>query len=140
MVPGTQSAAAQNPNLESTYRTVQLTEGFEPDPSVIPLEAGGNIEVSADGCNYGHVAIAPDVDLFYSTSTQSNLFIYATSTEDTMILVSLPDGGWVCNDDAIGLNPVVIVPGAPSGRYDIGVGTIDDNGPATLYISEIDPR
>jgi hypothetical protein len=139
-VLGTQSAVAQNPNLDPTYRTVRLTEGFTPDPSIVPVTAGGAIQVSVGSCSYGLIANAPDVDFYYTTSTDSDLYIYANSGEDTMILVSRPNGSWICNDDSIGLDPVVYIPRAPAGRYDIWVGTIGSNGPATLYTSEIDPR
>ncbi len=140
MTLSAESAVAQDPNESSSYRTIRLSEGFEPDPNSTSLEAGGSISVDKGRCNYGHVASAPDVDLYYTTSTDSDLFIYARSGEDTMILVSMPDGSWRCSDDSMGLDPMVIVRGAPAGRYDIWVGTMDENGSATLYISEIDPR
>jgi len=53
MALATQPALAQDPNLDPTYRTVRLTEGFTPDPSIVPVTAGGTIQVSVGSCNYG---------------------------------------------------------------------------------------
>ena len=102
MVLGTQSAVAQDPNANPRYRTVRLIEGFTPDPSTVPVEAGGTIDVSVGSCNYGMIANAPDVDFYYTTSADSDLYIYANSSEDTMILVNRPNGSWICDDDSIG--------------------------------------
>jgi len=48
----------------------------------------------------------------------------------------------VCDDDRCGnSNPVVVIPQASGGLYNIWVGTYGAVGTnATLYISEIDPR
>ena len=141
MMLSAQSAVAQDPNADVGFKTVRLSEGFQADPNSTSLEAGGPNEVSKGGCDYGYVANAPDVDLYYTTSTATTLYIYARSSEDTMILVSMPDGSWRCDDDTLGnLDPLLIVRRAPAGLYDIWVGTIGDNRSATLYISEIDPR
>ena len=135
-------ALAQNPGAEPTYGDVRLDEGFPDDPHVVDVTAGGSEEVSERGCSYGYVADAPDVDLYYTTSGSSTLYIYAVSSEDTTLLVNLPDGSWACDDDSYGDgDPIVVVRGADAGLYDIWVGTYgDDMVEATLYISEIDPR
>lgn len=136
-------ASAQNPSARATYDTITLREGFTPDPWTRDLTAGGATRVRVgSGCDYGTVANAPDVKMTYNTSGRSTLYIYATSGSDTTILVNTANGRWVCNDDGLGnANPVVVIPNAGSGRYDIWVGTYgSDTAPATLYISEIDPR
>ena len=88
------------------------------------------------------MAEPPDVDFYYTTSGGSNLYVYVNAAEDTTLLVNRPDGSWVCNDDDLGDgNPVVVIPSAADGLYDIWVGTYGaSNTNATLYISEIDPR
>ena len=135
-------ALAQDPGAEPLYGDVRLEEGFPNDPYDIEVTAGGTEEVSERGCNYGFVAEAPDVDLYYTTSGSSTLYIYAVSSEDTTILVNLPDGSWACDDDSYGDgDPILVIPGADAGLYDIWVGTYgDDLVEATLFISEIDPR
>lgn len=126
----------------ATFGDVNLDEGFVPDPHEISLVAGGSIEPDFGECNYGHVAEDPDVDFFYTTSGGSNLYVYVNADEDTTLLINKPDGSWVCDDDLLGnRNPVVVVTGAAGGLYNIWVRTFgSDTAPATLYISEIDPR
>ncbi len=68
--------------------------------------------------------------------------MYVIADEDTTLLINRPDRAWACDDDELGEeNPLVIIPAAAGGLYNIWVGTYDtDNAPAVLYISEIDPR
>ncbi|MEL7362789.1 MAG: hypothetical protein AAFN13_12015 [Bacteroidota bacterium] len=140
LVPVT--ASAQNVAASPTYGDVELDEGFRPDPHTTTLTAGGSIEVNKGACTYGFVADAPDVDLYYTTSGGSNLFVYAESDSDVTLLINAPDGSWLCDDDGLGdRNPVVAIPSAEAGLYDIWIGTYgDEMQAATLYISEIDPR
>ena len=136
------SRPAPDLSLDPTYGDVNLDEGFLPDPHEVSLIAGGDIEVAVGSCSYGYVAEPPDVDFYYTTSGSSNLYVYVNAAEDTTLLVNRPDGSWVCNDDDLGDgNPVVVIPSAADGLYDIWVGTYGaSNTNATLYISEIDPR
>lgn len=134
--------AAQDVSADPTYGDVFLDEGFTPDPHATGLLAGGSVEVDLPGCSYGTVSDAPDVDLYYTTSGGSDLYIYAVSGDDTTILVNTPDGAWTCDDDSYGDgDPIVVIRDAPAGLYDIWVGTYgDDLAEATLFISEVDPR
>lgn len=136
------TSQAQDYTEDPTYGSINLEEGFLPDPHAVSLTAGGSIEVNLGSCNYGFVADAPDVNFRYTTSGGSDLFIYVNSGDDTTLLINKPDGTWVCNDDGLGnSNPVVVVPGAASGLYNIWVGTYGDAlSEATLSVSEIDPR
>ncbi|MDX1439417.1 MAG: hypothetical protein R3284_05895 [Rubricoccaceae bacterium] len=136
------TASAQSISAEPTYGSVSLDEGFLPDPHSTSLTAGGSIEVNKGSCSYGYVANAPDVDLYYTSSGGSNLYVYVRGDDDTTLLINTPSGQWVCNDDGLGgSNPVVVLPGADGGLYNIWVGTYgDDLTSATLYISEVDPR
>lgn len=129
-------------SLQPTYGNVELGEGFVPDPREVALTAGGDVRVRAGDCDYGYVANPPDVDLYYETSGGADLFLYVESEEDATLLVNTPDGSWVCDDDGFGnRNPIVVVPEAAGGLYDIWVGTWGaELADATLYISEIDPR
>jgi hypothetical protein len=133
---------AQDPNAPAAFATVNLSGGFLPDPNVTSLTAGGGQRVNVGGCTYGYVASAPDVKLHYAGNNQRTLYIYATSNSDVTLLVNLPNGSWRCDDDSFGSgNPLLIIPRAPSGRYDIWVGTYGQStAPAQLMISEIDPR
>lgn len=129
-------------SLRPTYGAVELDEGFVPDPHEITLTAGGDVRVSAGPCDYGYVANPPDVDLYYETSGGADLFLYVESEGDATLLVNRPDGSWVCDDDGFAdRNPIVVIPAAASGLYDIWVGTWGEElQAATLHISEVDPR
>ena len=135
-------ANAQDPSAVPTYGSVELAAGFTPDPHQVSLTAGGSIDVNVGGCGYGYVASSPDYDLYWTAGTGSTLYIYARAGEDTTLLINLPDGSWICNDDGLGnRNPLVTIPKAPSGLYDIWVGTYGTSTvSATLYISELNPQ
>jgi len=136
------AAQAQDVLAEPTYGDVRLSVGFLPDPHETFVLAGGAVEVSRGLCTYGHVADAPDVDFYYDGDGSGPLYIYAISAEDTILLVNTPDGTWVCDDDSYGEgDPLLILPRAAGGLYNIWVGTYDrEMAPSMLYISEIDPR
>jgi hypothetical protein len=125
------------------YGTANLSAGFNPDPHVTSIDAGGSDQnpISGSGCAGYINAARPDLDINYSSGSYK-LFIYAQSSSDTTLLVNLPDGSWVCSDDAMGRNPVVALDNPPSGNYNIWVGTYAAGSPqnATILISERDPR
>ncbi len=135
-------ASAQDVSAAPTYGSIELTSGFMPDPHVIDLTAGGDISVNQGSCNFGQVADAPDFDLYYTATEATTLYISAISDEDTTLLVNGPNGRWYCDDDSYGdLDPIIAIPKAQSGLYDIWVGTYGGElVSATLYISEVDPR
>ncbi|WP_424812625.1 hypothetical protein [Roseococcus sp. YIM B11640] len=121
---------------------MELTTNFQPDPRSIDVTAGGNInsERLGNGCT-GSIANAPDVRLQY-TAGQYPLYISVQSGSDTTLVVNLPDGSWVCNDDMNDLNPGIVLNRPASGQYDIWIGVFGGGAgaPAKLLISEIPPR
>ncbi|MCS6931437.1 MAG: hypothetical protein NZM27_04420 [Acetobacteraceae bacterium] len=135
------AAVAQNPNLPPAYATLNLSAGFQPDPVVVNLVAGGNIDARRLGGNcVGMIANPPDVRLNYRSGAFP-LFIGARSAADTTLVINLPNGQWLCNDDFQGLDPGVVLQNPPSGQYDIWVGTFGGaTAPAQLLVSEIPPR
>lgn len=139
LAPATQ---AQDWELDPTFGSVELGEGFLPDPHAVELTAGGGTTPAVSGCDFGSIAEAPDYDVHYETTGATTLYIYATSGSDTTILVNTPSQNWVCDDDSYGgENPIVVIPNAESGLYDIWVGTFgEDATEATLFVSEVDPR
>ncbi len=141
-VAGAPDASAQSLGEAAAYGEVRLRGGFVPDPHEIELTAAGTVKVKKVGCEYGYVSEAPDLDLYYEASGSRTLFIYATSEEDAILLINYPDGEWTCDDDGFGgLDPLVVLPSAAPGLYNIWVGRFgNDGGPATLSISELDPR
>ena len=77
--------------------------------------------------NLGFAAPAPDFQLHWSgESSQLRIFFNADGDSgDTTLLINLPDGGWICGDDAYDgtLNPMVVIDDPPVGRFDIWVGS-----------------
>ena len=133
-------AAKPDFTLNPNYGSVRLETGFTPDPWTKSILAGGSVPTSAarSGCE-GKVSAAPDLRLDYQAGTL-DLTVMATASEDTTLLINGPDGQWYCDDDSGGgLNPKVLISDPQSGRYDIWVGTYDDDMvQSTLQISELD--
>jgi len=135
-------AGSPNYNLQPTYGTVNLNNGFSPDPYNVSVQAGGNLAASSVGSNCrGYVAEAPDYRLYYQAGNGWPLNIFAQSGSDTTLVVNDPSGRWYCDDDSYGsLNPLVTFNSPQSGQYDIWVGTYSSGGgfpQATLSISEL---
>ena len=129
--------------LDPSYGSTTLNGGFTPDPFSVSLSAGGSQDASSLGASCrGMIASAPDYNLTYNASSWS-LFISASSSSDTTIVVNAPDGNWYCSDDYSGLNPAVEFTNPESGLYNIWVGTYSDTSnlpPATLFISELEAQ
>ncbi len=140
---GAGGVAAQNYNLRPSFGTANLHFNFQPDPFVVNVTAGGNIpaeRIGGPGC-VGSIAQPPDVRLNYQAGGGLPLYISARSRWDVTLVVNLPNGQWVCNDDLIGTNPGMIFRRPMSGQYDIWIGHYDRGRgvPAQLVISEIPP-
>jgi hypothetical protein len=135
-------ALAQDTSADPNYGEFHLSPGFDPDPGMLSLMAGGDIDASTkfEDCK-GFISSAPDVRLFWEGSSSSGLTIKisAISNADTTLIVNGPDGSWYCDDDAgedsnpsVELKPV-------EGRYEIWVGTYSSGEikKAVLGISEV---
>jgi|GEM_PF-5208766 len=126
---------------DPTYGEVSLELGFEPDPHIMDVVAGGDTRVSIAGCQGYVLTSAPDSRLHYSKYEGAENFplsFYVTSMEDTVLFVNMPDGEWVCNDDTSGTDPAITIDEPMEGQYDIWVGTYNanSNSGASLMISE----
>jgi len=135
------SVAAQNFDEEPNYGSMDLTAGFDSDPRVVAVQAGGSSAASNAGSNCtGFISHAPDLRLNYSAGSLP-LIISADALSDTTLVVNGPDGSWYCDDDGgvNGSNPAIRFNNPASGRYEIWVGTYrsGDMQPARLHISEI---
>lgn len=129
--------AQPDPNLKPTYGSVALKAGFLPDPFSKYVVAGGELRTNLGGVN-AYVAKAPDFSLEY-TNGQFPLTFHVKSVGDTTLLINLPNGKWIADDDSGGgFDPLIHIPNPQSGRYDIFVGTYKkDPVASTLYISEL---
>jgi hypothetical protein len=132
--------AAQDYNAEPNYGRITLAPGFQPDPHLVNLRAGGSISASnaGSGCS-GYITNAPDFRFQWNGNGSLNIKISVMSNADTTLVVNGPNGEWYCDDDSgSGNNPLVTL-GSVSGRYEIWVGTYNsgDPQPAVLSISEL---
>jgi hypothetical protein len=129
-------AETQDRTLAPTFGEIKLESGFLPDPFKKDLIAGGSIETKLGGVK-AKVAKAPDFKLFYKAGKFA-LTIRVESKADTTLLINLPDGSWIADDDSGGFpNPKIRFATPQSGRYDIWVGTYAGGLPkAKLIITE----
>lgn len=124
--------------LPSTFGTITLASGFQPDPYLQHILAGGRIAASSvgEGCT-GYVAEAPDFRVIYQGSG-APLGFSVTSEADTSLLINAPDGRWYCDDNgAGGLDPSLVWGTPPTGQYDIYIGTVDPHSSVGYPESEL---
>lgn len=140
---GHNSVFAQNWQAVPRFGTVTLQGNFQPDPNTTQVVAGGrfNAASTGQGCSGYIDGDRPSVDLNYERGGATfPLTIYADSTEDLVLVINLPSGRWICNDDFSGTNPAVRIDNPQSGNYNIFVGTFEPGrqANATVGITELD--
>ena len=130
---------AQDFSLEASLGVLDLTAGFEDDPVVVPIAAGGQKNAAELGVEcHGLIADRPDVSINYS-SGEYDLNFAVFSENDTTLVINSPTGDWFCNDDYNSLNPGISFEDPESGRYDIWIGVYseeDELSMAQLLVSE----
>ena len=98
-----------------------LQAGFLPDPYTIEVQAGGPVDADEGGAGgpdvycAGNVTFAPSAQLDWS-GEGGLLSLYVESDTDTTLVVNMPDGSWMCDDDGgPGLDAALDIEAAPSG-------------------------
>ncbi|HJL15482.1 MAG TPA: hypothetical protein RMH99_07505 [Sandaracinaceae bacterium LLY-WYZ-13_1] len=132
-------ASGLSPQMPPGFGRVALRSGFMPDPHVVSGVAGGPVSASSvsSSCR-GHVTPQPSHVIQSPTGFRSIRFVVNSST-DTTLLVMLPNGNIVCDDDGgNGLNPLVAT-NSPPGAIRVWVGTYSGGrtGRYNLGISEL---
>lgn len=130
--------------LSPIFGSVNLSAGFVPDPHRVRINSGGTIPASnvSDNC-MGSIGVAPDYQVFYEAGRE-RLTFKVTGKIDSTLLISTPNGNWVCDDDSGGNeNPRLSFKAPQSGRYDIWVGDFRGNDSSqsnevTLEVTETD--
>jgi hypothetical protein len=124
-----------------------LPDLFEPDPFIIPVVAGGAVDVPAlnpeldarTGCE-GYMDAAPDLTLSL-TAQQALLrlfFLPDDGAGDATLIMRTPDGRWFCNDDSYdSVHPTLNLVGATPGVYQIWIGNYNapDALPGSLFVT-----
>ena len=120
--------------------TLNLQNGFMPDPYRVQVQAGGEVD-SEDYFrrNAGWVSYNPDLNLVWGGGPR--LYFYVDSPYDTTLLINCSRGHWRSNDDHLGTNPLVSFSPAYNGRFNVWVGRYERGNPVwvTLRISEFPP-
>jgi len=142
--PAPRTLGGLDPNGDPYFETLNLSAGFPNDPRLVQVRAGGLADTSSlpSECRGAAVGFRPDVRLNYRAGSILPLNIYAYSrTADLFLIVQLPNGRFLCNDDYSGLNPAVLIQSPQSGTYNIWVGVYGEGfGDGTLGITELTPR
>jgi hypothetical protein len=134
--------------LPPAQAAAELGELFAPDPFVMPLVAGGTLDIPAlnpeldarTGCE-GFMDAAPDLALTL-TAQQALLrmfFLPDDGVGDATLIMRTPDGRWFCSDDSYdSVHPTLNVVGAQQGIYAIWVGNyaVPDALPGSLHITQ----
>lgn len=135
------SGASINTGADPTFGSTAISSALS-SPFTTSFAAGGNqnaADVSGlpDSCRGFINAAAPDYRVELS-SGQPTLNIAACGDTDLTLIVNDAHGGWHCNDDAEGRNPVVTLSPPPQGRYDIWIGTYESGTmpQSTLKLSD----
>lgn len=135
------AGAAVAPNSEPRHGELSLVAGFDEDPRVVALRAGGEVDATIiDSSCRGFITSAPDIRLNYEAG-ELPLIISVASASDTTLVVNAPDGTFHCDDDGgvKSRNPSIRFTAPTSGRYGIWVGTYRAGlgQPARVHVSEI---
>ncbi|QPH55415.1 peptidase S1 [Pontivivens ytuae] len=137
------SPAIACPNWQGAphFGQIDLRAGFQPDPHIRSITAGGTHDLArCFGNNWaGFVTVRPDFDLYWNGQSRQ-LTIAVQSRADTVLLVNAPDGSWHYNDDYQGLNSAITFRNPQQGLYDIWIGSYDGSrrNPGTLMFTEYD--
>jgi serine protease Do len=125
---------------QANFGVHRIQGGFTPDPKRINVVSGGNINVANLGhgnCN-GFATRQPDAIVHYSNPA-GFLRFFVVAQGDTTLVVNDPNSNWVCNDDAVGTNPMVDMNRPAAGQYDIWIGSYESGSQlrGNLYITEL---
>lgn len=131
---GLGTVAAQDYTLDPINGAAKLAAGFAPDPMVVDVQAGGELDAYEATSCYGLIEAAPAYRVYY-TAGDAPLVFSVTADIDTTLIISDPEGNWVCNDDTNALNPEVVFAAPLGGQYDIWVGTFSKAGPITVPLT-----
>lgn len=146
-IPGPQPVSGISPNSPPVFGGVNLRAGFMPDPHVVAGTAGGPVSAQAvDQSCRGYVSPQPSHLLVTQTGFNQIRIAVNGGSLDTTLMVMLPNGQVVCNDDSEGFNPLVAFSTGPgtvrvwvgtysqgrSGPYNIGFSELGHVGPSTI--------
>lgn len=137
----TAGAEAQfQPMARPRHGLADLQSGFMPDPHVMQGVMGGNVVASQFGGNCrGSIFPQPSHVIRSRTGFRMIRFVVSAAADSTL-MVMLPNGQILCDDDSGGsLNPLIQTP-SPPGDIRVWVGVYSDsaqNQPYTIGFTEL---
>jgi len=127
------------PQLPPAFGTLSLRSGFMPDPHVVSGQAGGTVPGNAVNPNCrGYYTQQPSHVLMTPTGFGQIRFV-VNSGIDTTLLVMLPNGQILCDDDGgNGLN-ALLATSSQAGPIRVWVGSYSSSqmGPYNIGFSEL---
>ncbi len=141
-IVGPNEVAAQDITLPPSAATLILTEGFAPDPQIVPVEIGGPVDAATLGPEcIGFIPAAAHVRVLYTATAGDRPLIFSVESDaDPTMVVRDPAGNWLCNDDSRGrLDPQIVVAAPVSGEYNIWLGAFNlgEAGEVALAITSV---
>lgn len=117
--------------------TIYLTTGFLPDPQSRTGTIVGTVDMNTTANMYGgtcrgYVQYTPS-HIMTLNSAFAYLRVHVRSAADTTMIIQDPAGGYWCNDDADGFNPVIEGPWS-AGTWRIWIGTYSPSNTATYSV------
>ena len=103
------------------------------------IVSGGSVYLTACSSvpGVGHVAETADLTLDFTNRSGHQLTFRVESSCDTTLLINTPDTDWIFDDDGgDNVSPYVAINKAPSGVYDIWVGSFEDDYCSSTLIIE----
>lgn len=119
---------APGPVPESRFGALHLDADFSPDPKTTAGRSGGPVD--ADRWNArcdGWVHLKPNhVLVVEAPFPLLRVLAHTEDDRDTTLVVRLPNGRRVCNDDADGIHPIVELRPVERGYYRVWVGSFEE--------------
>lgn len=112
----------------AAFLTMNLRAGFPLDPFVVSLNGGGEIDASTlDPECVGFITEAPTFAVNWEGEAEFFDIFYYSDFDPTLVL-QLPDGSYLCNDDASDnvLDPELLIESPAEGQYNLWVGSYDE--------------
>ena len=137
------ASAQQCPDWRQNGVTVTTDAETAWTPQRYPLTAGGGLDLSRCGQapGIGYVTAAPNFTITYDDRNAGHDLDFRVESQcDTVMLINDAGAAWHYNDDEDGtVSPRLRLAAAPSGVYDVWVGTYSQQACAATFVLETFP-
>ena len=142
--PFVEALSALDYEADPLFGSVSLQRGFSPDPHIVDVTAGGLVDTSNIDLDCGFTSSFPTYAFSLRGGASEGflrIFFVTSDGTDTTLVVHTPSQEWLCMDNSSygsGMDPVVDIEFATSGKYAIWVGTkqSDTYGAGSLFITQ----